>query len=543
MAPQRRSANPARPDRSSEICQVWDRQSAGRLRVVLVTLYGFEAMGVRALHAFLKSHGCDVQVLFFRDRLMNRMPSLPQAELGLLADAVESLRPDLVGISLFSAMYPDAAQITAALRERLRVPIVWGGYHPTIEPEQCIQVADMICLGEGELPLFELVTALEAGQDPAGIANLWLRRADGVVRNPLRPLIQDLDRLPFFDYGDDGKHYFDGQTLIPGDPFNHPSGRGSHFQAHYVIQTGRGCPFSCSFCSNSVLKDIYAGCGPFVRQRSVGRVIEELRLARQRFPRLRLVTFWDEVFVVDRRWAAEFARAYRAEIGLPFRCSLHPAVTSRELLRTLAEAGLEELVVGIQSGSERVRREVFHRPTSRERLLEMARDIRSLGLVPEYDLIVDNPYETQADRDEALDFLVQLPHPYHLRVFSLTHLPRTALTRRALADGLATELDVEGHSQKSLVQWRMTLGHRRTRQDLHWNAIVVLLSKRFVPRACIVALYRSRVLRRWPQALAAVALVSNWIKTALVGLRMLRRGRISWDYVRSQWQSASRVAK
>ena len=231
------------------------------LRLVLVTMYGFEALGVRALHAFLKSHGVDVQLLFFRDRLMNEMASFPAGELDLLIEAVAGLRPDLVGISLFSAMAPDATVITRAIQDRLGVPVIWGGYHPTIVPEECIPIADMICIGEGEEPLLELVTALAAGRDPAAIRNLWFRREAKVIRNPLRPLLQDLDALPFFDYQDAGKYYFDGRSLIPRRPLQPSSGRGSHFQAHYVIQTGRGCPFHCSFCSNSVLKEIQAGCG------------------------------------------------------------------------------------------------------------------------------------------------------------------------------------------------------------------------------------------------------------------------------------------
>ncbi len=513
------------------------------MRIVLVSLYGFEALGVRAIHAYLKERGADVRIVFFKDRLMNEMAPLTDREIDGLVELLSDLRPTLVGISLFSALFDDVAEITARVKEKLAVPVIWGGYHPTIVPEECIQVADMICIGEGEEPMWELYSRMAAGQSYDDIRNLWIRHEKRIIRNELRPLIQDLDSLPFFDYSDDDKYRFDGQRLAQGDPFNYRDGRGSHFQTHYVVQTARGCPFRCSFCSNSILRSIVADKGPYIRQRSVKRVIEELAYARQRFPRLKQITFWDEVFVLNRKWLEEFAREYRQKIGLPFKCSLHPNTITPQVLALLTEAGLTDLVMGIQSGSERVRREVFDRPTPGDKLRRAFAAIHDSGIVPSYDLIVDNPYETQADKDESLEFLLDIPRPYDLRIFSLTHLPSTALTERALQDGIITEFEVEGHNRKALAQWRMTLDHARGKESLFWNSIVSLLPKRFVPKGLIQWMYRSAFLREHPRIVAILATVANFLKTGLSAVELLLSGKIDWSYIKTQWRSALRVAR
>jgi radical SAM superfamily enzyme YgiQ (UPF0313 family) len=118
-----------------------------KFHVVLVALYGFEALGVRALHAYLKQHNYDVDILFFRDRLMNQMPSLTSVEVQMLVETLKTLRPNLIGISLFSALFKDVKALTRTIQTQLGVPVIWGGYHPTIVPEDCIEVADFVCIG------------------------------------------------------------------------------------------------------------------------------------------------------------------------------------------------------------------------------------------------------------------------------------------------------------------------------------------------------------------------------------------------------------
>jgi anaerobic magnesium-protoporphyrin IX monomethyl ester cyclase len=514
-------------------------------KLALITLYGFEALGVRALHAYLKEKGCDISVLFFKDRAMNEMTPLSDDDLDLLLDKVIEIGADIVGISLFSAMYPDAVAFTRRMRERApEVIVVWGGYHPTVASEECIEGADVLCVGEGEEPLWELVQRVERGEPYDDIANLWVRMDEGITKNPIRPLIQDLDSLPFFDYQDEGKAYYDEGAWHEGEPFMQATGRGLYFRAHYMIQTSRGCPYGCAYCSNSIFREVYSGCGSYVRQRSVDNIMEQLVEAREIFPEMKKVFFFDEVLVLRKDWLREFAGKYKEVIGLPFKCNLHPNFIDDEVIGLLVDAGLDDLMVGIESGSERVRRDVFNRQLSEEKMLEMARVVHRGGLMPSYNLLVDNPYETREDMDAALEYLLRIPRPYNLRLYSLTHLPNTALTRRLLADGLIQREDVEGYSRKTLERWAVSLGSDAPDSDaLHWSTVLSLLPKRLIPKPLIRWMYRSKYLRAKPGPAVAFARVANAVKKGFGALGWLLQGKINLEYIRKQWRSSIRVAR
>jgi radical SAM superfamily enzyme YgiQ (UPF0313 family) len=521
------------------------QDSKNKPRLVLVTLYGFEALGVRALHAFLKDKGCDVSVLFYKDRAMNQMTPLTEEDAERITTKLQEIGADIVGLSLFSAMLADGILLTEHIKAELpEAVIAWGGYHATVAPEECIEHADVVCVGEGEYPLWELYKRIDAGESYDDVANLWVRDGDRIVRNELRPLVQDLDGLPFFDYANDNKWYYDEGAWHQGEPFMQSGGRGKYFRAHYIIETSRGCPYGCAYCSNSIFREVYKGKGSYVRQRSVPNVMRQLREAREIFPEMKKVFFFDEVLVLDKAWLREFTKAYVDQINLPFKCNLRPNMIDREVIESLVRAGLDDLMVGLESGSERVRREVFNRYISTEKMIEMAEVVHEAGLMPSYNLIVDNPYETQADKDESFEFLLKIPRPYNLRLYSLTHLPNTALTRRALADGIITQEDVEGYSQKTLDRWAVSLGGQALdKEALFWDSVISLLPKRFVPKWLIKQMYRSQYLRAHPRVVERFAQVANAIKKGVGALGWLIEGRIDLEYIRKQWRSSIRVAR
>ena len=522
-----------------------DSISMTKPKLALVTLYGFEALGVRALHAFLRDKGCDVSVIFYKDRAMNEMTPLTDQDIGNLSAKIQEIGADIVGFSLFSAMYPDFAKLTRRLKsESPETLVVWGGYHPTVAPEECLQATDIICIGEGEYPLWELYERVVQGRAYDDIANLWVRAGDQIRRNELRPLIQDLDDLPFFDYEGEGKCYYDAGQWYQGEPFMQSGGRGRYFRSHYIIQTSRGCPYGCAYCSNSIFRQVYQGKGSYVRQRSVPNIMEQIVEAREIFSEIKMVFFYDEVLVLDKSWLREFTREYKAKIDLPFKCNLHPNFVDKEVISLLVDAGLDDLMIGVESGSERVRREVFNRHISTKKMLEMTEIVHWGGLMPSYNLIVDNPYETQVDKDDAFAFLLQIPRPYNLRLYSLTHLPNTALTQRLLADGIITDQDVEGHARKTLDRWAVSLGKETpSKEALFWNSIISLLPKGFVPKPLIKWMYGSPFLRRRPGTVVVIARVANAIKKGFGGIAWLLKGRIDLAYIRKQWRSSIRVAR
>lgn len=118
------------------------------------------AYGPRILSSCLKQIGCDVRMIFL-PRGVGEMYSDE-----VLSDLVAlTAEADLIGISLMTDDLQNAILITTALRVHTRTPILWGGIHPTIEPESCLQHADMVCIGEGEETMVELVRKMRCGAD------------------------------------------------------------------------------------------------------------------------------------------------------------------------------------------------------------------------------------------------------------------------------------------------------------------------------------------------------------------------------------------
>jgi len=338
----------------------------------------------------------------------------------------------LVGVSLVTDDYASAVKVTAALKASLPVRVIWGGAHVNVMPEESLRHADMICLGEGEDALLELAGSLASGGTPdTTIKNIWFSTGKGVVRNEMRPLVENLDRYPAPDFDLDSQYVISRGTVVKMGE--------DHLKGEYSVMTSRGCPYACTYCYNSYRKKHYEGKGRYLRNRSIFAVIEELGAAKKLFPRLQRINFWDDSFVArPTAEFEEFGAMYRDRVALPFFALIEPMAFDFEKIKLLRQAGLSALQVGIQSGSERVNREVYGRRVTRDKILEVAGQIASLGIRATYDLIFNNPYETIDDLRETISMLAKFPQPLYLQGYSLIFYPGTELTQRALADGYIT---------------------------------------------------------------------------------------------------------
>lgn len=486
-------------------------------QVALVSLYNREfAFGVRYLSSVLKANGHRCDTVFFKQMTSISDSTLclelnPNAnfyephspeEIDTLIQALKDLNPDLIGISLISSFYGLAAEITSAIKREMDIPIIWGGIHPTLLPEACIEHADIVCVGEGEGAIVDLADALYEGKDISSISNLWIKTGTGkILKNELRPLIRDLDSLGFPDFSDDDhKFYVEGRECT-----QFPPEKQEHNKGVFSIMTSRGCPFQCAYCCVPRMKQIFEGKGPFMRRRSARSTVAEIENFLRSRDGIHHIHFWDDVFTFDKKWIEEFSEVYKKNIGLPFTCYAHPEFTDRLILGMLRDAGLECVNIGIQSGSLRTFRDLYHRQTDNNKILEAARLLRKLNLRAWYDIIVDNPYEDDEDHRATLELLLNLPQPFDLNSHSLCFFPKTELAERALREGMISEENIEGANTKAIDQFRMSLDRRRSASSLFWNILIGMTRHRFFSRGLIRFCSRSRVLRKYPDILRVFA--------------------------------------
>lgn len=388
------------------------------------------AYGVRILSSCLKRIGCDVTVVF----LPRRAGELYSES--VLARLVELTHDaDLIGVSLMTDDLENAILITSALKASASTPIIWGGIHPTIEPEACLRHADMVCIGEGEETLPELVSQMQAGGDYRHVPGTWSHNGDEIIRNPLRPLVRDLDSLPFPDY-DTAGHFmlYEGQIRPMTEELLREA-----FQFYVITLTTRGCPFKCTYCWNHSYRRMFPE-SPVIRKRSIENVMSELRRLQERFPHVERLTLDDDAFFMrPPDEIREFAEKYRAEMRMRLWITgASPTTLTREKLALLADAGRLSLRMGIQTGSPRIQK-LYNRKQTNEDVL---RAIRLIGefrrKIQEvfFDIIVDNPWETEEETIQTLRFLTRIPVPYTLFIFPLAFYPGTDLYEKALEEGI-----------------------------------------------------------------------------------------------------------
>jgi anaerobic magnesium-protoporphyrin IX monomethyl ester cyclase len=246
--------------------------------------------------------------------------------------------------------------------------------------------------------IVELANLIDAGDDYSDILGTWCKRGDEIIKNENRPLME-LNDIACPDWARD-RYVYINEDKIERDYY--PEGSKS-----YSIMTQRGCPFSCHFCIESKYQDMF-GRKNSLRRKSVDSIIDELLWAKSHL-RIKKVMFYDDVFTVHPRWLEEFLPRYTEEIGLPFWCYSYPTTHDRALLDKLKEAGCVAITMGVQSGSERVLKEHFNRPTKTDRVIAAAEEIVGAGITGFYDLITRVDFETVDDLEETFEFLLRFP--------------------------------------------------------------------------------------------------------------------------------------
>ena len=307
-----------------------------------------EPLGVTYLSSVLKRAGHQT-----------RLVAITQGD---LFDVVDAFKPELLGYSLSTGYEQRFFDINLELKKRYNALSVFGGAHPTFFPEMIEQPGvDAVCLGEGELALAEFVEALDDGKLPTDVANFWVKDNGTIHRNPVRPLVEDLDTIPFPDR----------------EIFCHYAGK-HQIKTMFMIAT-RGCPYDCSYCFNHAYRELYAGKGKAVRSRSVENVIQEALELKQRY-RPEIILFQDDTFILSQDWVLEFSKEYKDRVGIPFHCHFRANLVTEEIAGALHDAGCISIKMAIECIDDHVRNDILRRNLSFEELDRACAIVKKSGI-------------------------------------------------------------------------------------------------------------------------------------------------------------------
>lgn len=425
---------------------------------------GFLAMsGLRAHDPELLKLGMTLPGIIERGKVLSTLPSLgllylaactpPGHELhyfeaeGDRSEPAEVYSCDLVAINTFSAQVFEAYAVADRLRQA-GVHVAMGGLHVTVQPDEALEHADSIFLGEGERTWPAAVNALAQGKS----ARIW-KAAD------FPPI--DIRSLPVPRY-----------DLLSPDRYT-----------RFPVQTTRGCPWRCDFCASNVMLN-----QPY-RKRPVADVIRDIEAIRQLHKRP-FIEFADDNTFVDHRWGKELCREM-IPLGINWFTETDISVADdSELLDLMAQARCRQVLIGLESPDQSALEGVELRANFKSRragsYVEAVQRIQAHGITVNGCFILGLERHTPAIFEEVLDFAMRIPL-YDVQITILTPFPGTPLYTRLLHEGrilapgrwdLCTLFDVN-YQPKNMSVEELRAGMRWLAEKLYSEASMMNRRRRF----------------------------------------------------------------
>ncbi len=379
-----------------------------KIRVLLINcntmLDTLVTAGIGILSACIKEAGHDVQLFdttFYRTADVSgdqaraaalQVKETDFADLGIepneedviedFVKAVENYRPHLIGLSSIEVTHRLGIRLLDAVRDS-GIPTVVGGPYATFAPEIVIRSpsVDMVCVGEGELALVELCDRLGDGGDISAIGNLWFKQDGDIHRNPVRQPI-DLASLPRQDW-----------SVYDERRFWKPMG--GNISVTGTFEMNRGCPYTCTFCINSGLQDIYGELGGYYREQDVERLVDEMAEKKERYNLAYVYLVAESFLTTTRERIQTFGRLYRERVGLPFWVEARPESINDEKVGLLSEIGCEGISVGVESGNFDLRKDVLGRNVTDRTIRKAFELLRGTEIRVSANNIIGFPTETR----------------------------------------------------------------------------------------------------------------------------------------------------
>jgi radical SAM superfamily enzyme YgiQ (UPF0313 family) len=341
-------------------------------------------IGLAYIAAFLKEKGYDVKIV---DMEAEKLKSKD------IIKKIKSAKPDIVGLTANTMQIKDASTIAKMIKKIDKsIPIIIGGYHATSVPKDTLaefKYFDFVVYGEGEITIYELIKKIEEGKDVSSVKGIGYRKGNKIKLTKPRPLIKNLDVLPFPDF----------------ELFNLKK-----YRAHYnpnkkvlelPLSTSRGCPYQCIFCARPT--------GSLVRTRSISSVIQEIKRDVNEFD-VAQIMFTDENFGLNKKRYLQLCDEIiknNLNEKISWICESRVNVVDKELLQKMKKAGCTHIAYGVESGNEKILNNV-NKFISLDQARNAVKWARESGIKSFTLFILGLPSETKETAIDTINFAIEL---------------------------------------------------------------------------------------------------------------------------------------
>jgi radical SAM superfamily enzyme YgiQ (UPF0313 family) len=394
-------------------------------KLLLIQSLFVEQFGFMNLSAVSKAKGHEVDLALGSDNH--------------ILQKARKFNPDVVGFSVLTGYQQKYLELARTLKRNLKTKpfILFGGPHPTFFPQVIMEDGvDVVCRGEGEGALQDILDAIDNGSNITGIENTVIKQSGEMKIFPMRPLV-DLDKLPF----PDRNIYLDYPVIYNSDMV--------------TFMASRGCPFSCSFCFNKEMVNMVKDLGAWVRFRSVSNMIEEIEIVRET-KAVRNIDFHDDTFIINRKWLFEFLDAYSSKIHIPFSCHIRADLINLDIAMALKDAGCTRVSFGVECGNENIRNLVLKKNIKDSQIREASALLNKVNLPFITYNMLGLPGESLEDAMKTLELNIEIGAEYSwssiFQPFPGTGLAKYCLEKGYLKDAINIDKPLNPHNTSILVQ-------------------------------------------------------------------------------------------
>lgn len=335
---------------------------------------------------------------------------------------------DFVGLTATTPMINNALAIAQVAKEIFpAVKTVFGGVHPSVLPEEVLSYpqVDFVVIDEGEETMAELVVSKNFKE----VSGLCYKENGKIFKNPLRPLIKDLDAIPPPAY-----------HLLPMDKYYPAVGSYKRLPAMILFAT-RGCPGRCTFC--------YRTFRGFVRKRSAKNILEEIRILQKNYG-IREISFYDDTFTLFKDVVKEFCETIvKDKIDLTWSCFTRVDHVDGPLLELMKSAGCHLILFGVESADEKILQAINKR-ISLEKVKEVVALSRQIGIQTRASFMFGNQGETEKSIQKTIAFAIELD-PDEVQFNIATAYPGTELFDWAKTHGYIKSFNWDDYSMSNIV--------------------------------------------------------------------------------------------